>query len=420
MADLLGRGAVPVLALLLAGGCVEDRGAPGGPDAGTDSSTAEAVTDVPASDAADPDLPPELPADGLLPGEDTQVTCEPGTKQCQDGDTALLCMGGLWVVSQECQAGQLCLDGACVPAEDCAPGVISGCWSFTARKLCHPSGKGWVPAPCAADEQCLDGVCATLTCVPGTKQCASPTAFQECLADGSDWGPLQGCAETESCVGGACLDACAGDIKYNRSSVGCEFWSVDLGQWDVKPGESSIEPSASTIPHAVVVGNPGEQPVTVTFQTGDGTPVAVGNPVIPPGQSRAFLMPVFSLQYTGIFRKTIRLRTNRPVTAAQFNPPNNEDFVHTSDASLLYPTTILGKEHYAVTTASRLGPTMPVIGKMPSTWGYVTVVAVEPGLTGVTVGPLSAPTEAGEGVEAHAKGDTFTVELEQWEVLNLQ
>ena len=346
--------------------------------------------------------------------------CETGARDCLDEATAILCQGGQWIVAQACADAQLCLDGICAAAEACEPNLISGCYSLTARRVCHPSGLGWVPMPCAEGELCVDGKCGALECTPGAGQCAGPEATQECLSDGSGWGEPVACGPGEACVGGACLNGCAGDIKYNQSNVGCEFWSLDLGQWDVKEGESSIEASASPIPHAVIVGNPNQVSVNVTFEVGDGTPVEVPDPVVPPGETRAFLMPVLSLQVAGISTKSIRLNTNHPVTAAQFNPPNNEDFVYSSDASLLYPISILGKEHYAVATTSHLGPTVPMLGKMPSTWGYLAVVAVEPGTTTVTVGPLTADTEAGDGVEAHFAGETFEVNLEQWEVLNLQ
>ena len=369
------------------------------------------------------DLPPPqdnpAPPDDVVPEVDA-AGCETGTRECLDDATPLLCQGGEWRVAQVCTGTQLCLDGICATAEACEPGVISGCWSLTARRVCHPSGLGWVPLSCVPGEFCVDGKCGALVCTPGTKQCASPEANQLCLPDGSGWGEPAPCGPGEACMGGECLNGCAGDIKYNQSNVGCEFWSLDLGQWDTKEGDATIEPPASPIPHAVIVGNPNQVPVHVTFEVGDGTPVDVPDPVVPPGESRAFLMPVLSLQFTGISKKSIRLLTDHPVTAAQFNPPNNEDFVHTSDASLLYPISILGKEHYAVSTASRLGPTMPMIGKLPSAWGYLTVVAVEPGTTTVTVGPLTVDTEAGDGVDAHLLGEVFDVELVQWEVLNLQ
>jgi hypothetical protein len=379
------------------------------PDGGPDTAPGDAAPDPDVADVL-----PELPADA------DGVECETGTRACLDDVTTMLCQGGAWVVAQTCAETQLCLDGVCATAEACEPGVISGCWSLTARRICHASGLGWVPLPCVEGELCVDGKCGVLACTPGSKECASPDATQACLPDGSGWGEPVPCGPGEACMGGECLNGCAGDIKYNQSNVGCEFWSLDLGQWDVKEGESMMEPPASPIPHAVIVGNPNAVAVDVTFEVGDGTPVEIADPVVPPGETRAFLMPVLSLQLTGVTSKSIRLLTNHPVTAAQFNPPNNEDFVHTSDASLLYPISILGTEHYAVSTASHLGPTVPMLGKMPSTWGYLAVVAVEPGTTTVTIGPLTVDTEAGDGVDAHLAGESFDVELAQWEVLNLQ
>jgi len=353
-----------------------------------------------------------------LPHELAPTACTDGTQKCQDEKTALLCQNGQWVTTQVCAGDMICLAGACVSAAPCEPGTISGCFSLSARKLCHVSGKGYVGIACPEGQKCADGKCGEFLCNPGVRQCEGPAAYIECLADGSAWSAETPCADGETCIGGKCLSGCAGDIKYNQSNVGCEFWSVDLGQWHVKPGESNLEPSASTIPHAVVVGNPNTVAAKVTFEVGDGTPVVIADPIVPPGESRAFLMPELSLQESGITKQSIRLRTNHPVTAAQFNPPTNEDFVHTSDASLLYPTTILGTEHYIVSMPSKIGAEMPMIGKMPSVWGYAVVVAVEPGTTTVSI-ILTSASEPGPDFPGYGKGSTIEVSLEQWEVLTV-
>lgn len=350
---------------------------------------------------------------------DTAEECSIGAQKCMDDQTAAICSQWKWVTAQVCNDEQLCVDGLCLVAEQCQPGHVKGCYSLAARDVCHASGKGYVPVFCTEGKKCMDGNCSELDCIPGVRQCVAPDSWWECLADGSGWTEPTPCDGGFFCVGGQCLNGCSGDIKYNMSNVGCEFWSVDLGQWDVKEGDYDDYPSASVIPHSVVVGNPNEVPATVTFDVGDGTLVEVADPVVPAGESRAFIMPVLSLQYTSITKKTIRLRTDHPVTAVQFNPPNNEDLVYTSDASLLYPISILGTEHYVVTTPSLLGIETQGYGKPPSVWGYVTVVAVNPGSTTVTIGPLSVATESGDGFPGHAEGDTFEVELDQWEVLHL-
>ncbi len=358
--------------------------------------------------------------DAAVP-EDTQPPeCETGEMACQDAETVVVCLQEQWTVTQVCTNGKFCLEANCVTDDPCQPGHVKGCYSPSARNVCHASGRGYVPWMCPTGQQCLNGKCAELACVPGVSQCAAPDATHTCLPDGSGWSDPSPCADGEQCVGGQCLSGCAGDIKYNQSNVGCEFWSTDLGQWDIKEGDNSLEPSASIIPHAVIVGNPNQLTVKVTFETGDGTPVTIPEPTVAPGQVKAFVMPVMSLQYTGITQQTIRLRTNHPVTAAQFNPPSNKDFVHTSDASLLYPVDILGTEHFVVSMASMEGPTLPMLGKSPSVWGYVTVVAVAEGTTTLTVGPLTAATEAGGDLPAYEKGAIFEVTLQQWEVLNLQ
>ena len=421
-------GVVPIVWLLLSiAACSNTTG--GGSDATVDrhpgaTDTLERTDGSPRIDRVDSAEIAPLDVNDLamvdLPVDEGRESCEDGTQQCADDHTATICTQGQWVTSQVCSAEQLCIDGICAIAEECQPGHVKDCYSLAARNVCHGNGRGYVPFYCTGDKKCVEGKCTDLACTPGIRQCTAPDSFRECLPDGSGWAEPEVCEDGMACVGGQCLSGCSGDIKYNQSNVGCEFWSVDLGQWDVKEGESSLEPPASTIPHSVVVGNPNLLPATVTFETGDGTPVEIDDPVVPPGESRAFLMPVMSLQYTSISKQTIRLRTNHPVTAAQFNPPTNEDFVHTSDASLLYPISILGKEHFIVATASHEGPEMPMLGKMPSTWGYLTVIAVEPGVTEVTIGPLTAPTEPGDGIPEHAIGEIIELELEQWDVLHLE
>ncbi len=409
-----------ILTVLVLASCAS--GASGSGDVGQpDGLAGDDVPDgrgVPADVVPGTDLRPDQSTDVQGVDQVSPPVCTDGGTQCLDDKTAQLCQNGQWVTTQVCSGEMICLSGTCVTGEDCEPGSISGCFSLSARKLCHVSGKGYVGLPCPEGQKCADGACGEFECNPGVRQCQDPATYVECLPDGSGWGPAVACEDGETCIGGKCLSGCAGDIKYNQSNVGCEFWSVDLGQWEVKPGEANLDPSASTIPHAVVVGNPNALPAKVTFEVGDGTPVQVDDPVVPPGEARAFIMPVLSLQETGITKKSIRLRTNHPVTAAQFNPPTNEDFVHTTDASLLYPTTILGKEHYVVSMPSKIGAELPMVGKMPSVWGYAVIVAVEPGTTNVTL-VMTAATEPGPDFPGYGKGSTIEVELEQWEVLTV-
>jgi len=349
---------------------------------------------------------------------EVSATCQPGEMRCQDSSTVIYCQGGVWVVGQMCPAGQICLAGQCAVKAECQSGSVDGCFSAFALKMCDPTGQGYVAFPCDTGELCVDGRCTVAACNPGQRQCVGGSSYSVCLADGSGWDSPTECPPGESCMGGQCLDSCASDPKFAQSNVGCEFWSLDLGQWEVKPGEMNMDPSASTIPHGIVVGNPNDSTVYITFESGDGTPVGVPDPSLAPGETKVFTMPVMSIQESGISGKSIRLRTNKPVTAAQFNPPSNKDFVHTSDASLLFPPTILGREYFAVSMPSLIGPDMPMVGKSPSVWGYVTVVAVEPGTTSVTVTP-SCDTEPGPDFPGYQKGQSFTVDLEQFQVLNV-
>ena len=72
------------------------------------------------------------------------------------------------------------------------------------------------------------------------------------------------------------------------SYIGCEYWSVDLDQYD--------DPSGDPInaDYGVVVSNPGDETVTLSFEVGTGDPVNIADPSVPPGEARQFVLPALN------------------------------------------------------------------------------------------------------------------------------
>lgn len=252
-------------------------------------------------------------------------------------------------------------------------------------------------------------------CRPSELRCDGARGRRQCNEAGDGWVPLEACSDQDVCLDGRCVSPCEVGGKFEGSTVGCEFWSVDLGQWHVREGEFSLDPSVSVVPHAVLIGNPGDRPATVRFERADGTTIDVPDPVVAPGDARSFLMPVLSQQDTGVRPDGIHVLSTQPVIATQFNPANNAPGfnLHSTDASLLYPVDMLGTYHVAISQYGVEG-----FAGGPASLGYLTVVAVESGTTTVSILPR-ADTEAGDTIPSHPAGERFSVQLERGEVFNL-
>ena len=406
---------VYALAVGCGGGGGSDSGGVLAPDAAVlqDSGATPEGDTVPGPD--DAAGAPDIGSVEVAPAE-----CDAGDLTCaDDGNAVLRCTGDGWLVFEACRAGFVCLDVACVTAGPCEGGDVRGCLDDRTEQVCDPTGIAWLDRPCDDGALCFHGLCQPARCVPGSGMCMSPSQVSRCRDDGQGFAATEDCPLGTSCEDGACFSACGDDPKYRNSYVGCVFWSADLGQWHVREGDMNLDPDAAHIPHAVVIANPGDRDAAVGFGLGDGTTLEVADPVVPAGGTRAFLMPEMSLQETAVTQLSIRVSSTQPVTAAQFNPPTNEDFVHTSDASLLLPQGVAGREYIAVSGPSVIGLTMPPMPPSPSVFGYFTVIAVSSGTTEVSFTPTS-PTEPGPEIPELAAGETHRFALETGEVLHVQ
>ena len=395
----------------------------GSSDTGRDATAADAALpgDAAGEVAPNADAGPDAAVDAPsadVPGD--TAACADGALTCDDAHAwQLSCANGQWQPLHACEAGLVCLGSTCVPAQACTPGQPGSCVGLATATACDAEGLGYAHVDCVPGQFCVNGACQATACAPGQPVCVDGTHTATCLPDGSGPGEATACADLEQCVAGACHFVCGDGLKYTGSSVGCRFWSVDLGQWDPDPDSIvALDPPAAPIPHAVIIANPNSVAAMITFTTGDGSPVVVDNPIVGAGETRSFAMPVMSLQETAVTTKSIRVLSNQPVVAAQFNPPSNSDFVHTSDASLLYPQEVLGKVHVAATMGSIADGDMMGM-KTSGVWGYFTVVAVNPGTTDVTFTP-TCPTEAGPAMAEIPAGQTTTLTLQQWQVLTVQ
>lgn len=310
------------------------------------------------------------------------AVCSLGEVRCIGLDKREVCSEGQWVYYDSCMAPKICLEGECVMPTGCEPGAILGCLDEQTIKLCTADGSGVEGIACLPGQFCLNGVCGSQLCVPGLAECVDSQSYHICNTEGVGYESPKFCGEGSVCMAGECISGCEADYKFG-SYVGCEYWTVDLDQYE--DPFSNPEPA----PHAIVLSNPGLSDASVVFESFSSVPMTLLAGQVPSGTSVAFQMPRHDLDGSGVFNRSIRVRSNRPVLAAQFNPLNNVG-VASNDGTLLLPRAALGKEYYVLSWPS--GPEIEFFNFAPQK-GYFTVVAVTPGKTTVTI-KFSAQTEA--------------------------
>ncbi len=305
---------------------------------------------------------------------------------------------------------------ACEPDE-------SRCGEGDALEVCAEDGSGFERFQC--ERRCVEGggtaMCADNECTPGERSCTvEKTAVVECRPDGSGLEIVQLCnprTTGQECDRGQCVSICLLTEKL-KTNVGCDYWAVDLDNAFVPGGERGFLDAAAA-PYAVVVSNPSETYTAEVqvFQCCDaeGAIETVDATVVPPLGLHVFNLPRRDVDGTVISRFAYRVRSSIPIIAYQFNPLDNED-VFSNDASLLLPSHVLGDEYYVMTREQSFARLR----------GYLTVVAIEPRdggesrTTHVSV-TVTARTQPGvPGIPALEPGDTFEVDLEPYDVLNIE
>jgi len=351
----------------------------------------------------------------VMPVDLGPTDCDEGKRVCSTPMEVSECIAAKWTVVTICPPTHFCSAGTCVKKEPCTPGSVNGCYSMTAINKCNSDGTAYIPVNCAEGEKCADGVCGTFICMPGQAVCLDNKTTQSCLDNGSGWGPGEPCPEGLTCVGGKCLSQCLSDPKWNNSYIGCEYWSVDLDNYH--------DPFSPTKPdeaiHGLILGNPGTAEATVTFSS-FATDVAFSVPdvKIAAGQVAVVPLPRMDIDGSVINSRSVRVNSNRPIVAYQFNPLDFKA-AYSDDSSLLIPAEVLGNEYFILTMPTSPLEAMPIM-PAASQHGYFTVIAVEMGATNVSVRVTATADKPNAEGEFLAPGPYHNFTLQQGQVLNIQ
>jgi len=365
-------------------------------------------------------------------------SCTPGAvMECLEDGTApaVFCNEtGDGTYLGECE--EVCAAGRCQklgPNQICYPGTVKDCIIEGSKeaRFCNNSGTGYVDGVCQGpdgnDSQCRAGKCTL--CNPGFRKCDSDELVVECAADGASYTPYQTCRADrgEACTGQFCEELCAQSIKF-KSYIGCDYWGVDLDNAFV-PGGGRGYYDAQGAQYAIVVANPAASPLAATIEVKqyeggqvetvpyDSQGLALPSEPLMPGELRVYRLPRRDINGTEISPKAYQVTSSTPIIAYQFNPLENEN-VFSNDASLLLPSTLLGREYLVMTREQ----TFDVLRS------YLTVVAIMEGETTVSV-EVTGPTEAGlkyagsdaeESIPHMEPGETRIFKLKQFDVLNIE
>ncbi|MEZ4461391.1 MAG: IgGFc-binding protein [bacterium] len=339
---------------------------------------------------------------------DVARLCEPDSRQCKDLVTSQVCAAdGQSYADEPCADDLRCNDftGECA-SEICVPGGFEGCTDLGLMRYCNESGTQIVEANCPGNAPCENNACAAPECVPGEVRCIDNDQLEVCNDAGARV-PGARCPVGTECFNGSCEELCELNKKIS-SYIGCEYWSVDLDNYD----------DALSQPHAIVVSNVNESiAAKVELTLGESgsklTTGADGQPfdlTIGPGEAAIYAIPTgFDHSGTRVLKdKAIRVTANIPIIAYQFNPLNNVD-VYSNDGTLLLPTNALGNEYWGISWPYRQGPNLR---------GFLTIVNSSGQPNRVTITP-TAEVLAGPDIPAIAAGTERTIDLAPGESLNL-
>lgn len=399
----------------------------GGDDTGeVDTGEVDAGADVEADAAADAVEDTEPPPE-----------CAAGERRCVAGVEAYeICSDeGDWERT-DCPVEQICFEGECANPDVCEPLAVTACNGCNEYVGCNAAGTAEGTFPVPFTQTCIeeDGVPQLIerVCLPSEARCIDDRRLEACDECGLGYEFATDCMgddETTICDVDRCVPLCE-FIKKRQTYIGCEYWAVDLDNAFVPSGGGQFL-DADGQPFAVVLSNPNpELTANVEVFMRDGL---VAEATIEPGEVETVELhyysgasdregtPLSDLQGTMIGYEGFRITADVPIIAYQFNPLDNET-VYSNDASLLFPTSSLGTEYLVMTRRQ----TFDLLK------GYVTIMAVLEGTTEVTITlpefTPENPVETLSGFDVVRSepiprlrgGETFTVELEQYMVFNLE
>jgi len=293
-----------------------------------------------------------------------------------------------------------CLDKVFTPCNaDGSPGTAQVC-----------------PDACVPDKGCA-------TCVPDALQCVG-NEVHACSSDGSNYDQVVEVCDVlngQACSNGKCTSACilAAD---QPSNVGCEFWAVDLDQFDflnnpaAAPWGVALSNAGQSKAHVVIELNSaayGQTPVPMVVWENDVNPGELFTPALPtrevdcgpkPGDATA--------PGTCLSSNAYRITSTAPIVVYQFNVFEN---AYSNDASLLIPTTGLGQIYRVINWPA--GHPVPLAG-FPVDRSFITVVGTKPN-TKVTVRP-TWKIKGNPPIAPTAAGGEIVATLGPFDVLNLE
>ncbi|HVV82758.1 MAG TPA: IgGFc-binding protein [Kofleriaceae bacterium] len=306
-------------------------------------------------------------------------------------------------------------------------------------ETCDDNGNWQTTQDCAASQLLCNTDSGCETCFPDTKQCDGQDVVR-CRPDGSGFDVLASCDGTqhEECSGGQCLNACE-VAAATRDYEGCDYWAVDLDN----AVESNLG-SAAAQQYSVVVSNASDLDADVKVEiwcTPDdaknpATPCTPGEPYVvrdgihlgpgdlkiidlDPREVDGSTSPVLN-DGPGTFESShaYHVVSNAPLIAYQFNPLDNVG-VFSNDASLLLPSEALSDSYLVSSWPQTVAQTSdPNTNLGENLRTFLTIVGIEDDTT-VDVG-LTARVLGGGGVRAANAGETLTVHLDRFDVVNLE
>ena len=291
----------------------------------------------------------------------------------------------------------------------CEPGFVAGCVDEANLLLCAEDGASFGPSPCPDGLFCLLGECGEQRCEPGRRDCTEDgDAVLECDADGLRWVEVLDCERGLACVRGDCVGGCAVGSK-DPSYIGCEFWTVDLPQFQDPGGDPR------RVPHSVVVANTSDRDAEITIDSYSDIPPVFDALTVPAGGVQPITFPRADVEDTSRSSRSFRIRTTEPIVAYQFNPLNDVG-VASNDASLLLPAEAVGTEYYVMAWPS--GPDALGFGAQT---GWFTIVATREGDTQVTITFAATLVDGAEpDLQGITAGSTHTFTLAQGDVMNFE
>ena len=307
-------------------------------------------------------------------------------------------------------------------------------------EVCNDDGDAWITTRDCADtgQLCIVNV-GCQACFPDTRACDGQDVVR-CRPDGSAYDVIATCdgAAQQQCSGGQCLDACQ-LAAITRDYEGCDYWAVDLDNAVV-----NNQGAASAQQFSVVVSNASALEADVRVEIWctaadaanpalmctPGQPFVVEDGIrLGPGDLKVIDLDPREVDGSsrpelndgpGTFHSShaYHIVSNAPLIAYQFNPLENVG-VFSNDASLLLPSEALADSYLVASWPQTLARTdNPNTNAGIHLRAFLSIVGIEDNTT-IDVG-LTTRILGGGGIRAANAGETLTVTLDRFDVVNLE